>query len=264
MRIREIENNIAQLRDQLRTHELYQRLNSINDVRLFMESHVFAVWDFMSLLKALQSTLTSVKVPWTPKNDASMARFVNEIVLAEESDLDAEGKPKSHFEMYLEAMRQIGANTTKIENFIEHIRKDQALNQSLKTCRLDQNVEDFVNFTFEVIDSGESHMIASSFTFGREDVIPDMFIEILRGADPENKDFNKLKYYLERHIELDGDEHGPLSLQMIERLCGEDDQKWSEALMVAKKSLEKRLLLWDSISSRLKNEKETLTEANQN
>ena len=246
--VKHVEDSIADLRYKLQNHVLYQNLENIEDVKVFMENHVFAVWDFMSLLKALQIKLTSIGTPWLPSENAKLSRFINEIVIAEESDINEEGVPKSHFQMYLDAMNQVGANTEQIDNFIQSIKNGNSPLDGLSNSSINLKVSAFVKHTFSVIDTQQAHKIASAFTFGREDVIPDMFIKILDQSDKNNEKYNKLRYYLQRHIELDGDDHGPLSLMMIEELCGNDDQKWFEVQTVARESLQHRIALWDVIN----------------
>lgn len=255
-RIELIEKEIIELRNTLKNHELYSLLSEIEDIKIFMEKHVYAVWDFMSLLKALQNHLTCVSVPWKPVKNAKTARFINEIVHGEESDINENGIPKSHFEMYLEAMSEVNADTQKVMNFINSV--DSINDIKIKLYKSDLKVAEikFLEFTFNLIQSNEIHKIASAFTFGREDLIPDMFIEIIKQSNKEDKNsFPKLTYYLERHIELDGDEHGPLSLEMINELCGESNDKWNDVLETAKNALYSRIYLWDEIAKEIKEKK---------
>jgi hypothetical protein len=254
-RIELIEKEINDLKERLRHHLLYTCLKDVEDIQVFMENHVFAVWDFMSLLKSLQVKLTTVNTPWIPPANPKLARFVNEIVYEEESDIDGNGQAKSHFEMYIEAMEQVGADTYKISKLIDEVKQGFCLEDSLRELQMDSRVVDFIHFTFSLINTDKPHLIAAAFTFGREGLIPDMFIEILKISDPDNLRYDKLRYYLQRHIELDGDEHGPLSLQMVLELCGHDGQKWREVLAVSKQALTARINLWDAIVEQIKNKR---------
>lgn len=249
------ESSIELLMKKLTDHKLYESLKTLEDVKTFTEHHVFAVWDFMSLLKALQTSLTCTTTPWTPKRNTNTARFINEIVLGEETDVDADGKYKSHFEMYLDAMEDIGANTSKIRKFISLIEEGDSVEEALDSAEVSDGVKSFVGYTFEIIKTRKDHMIASAFTYGREGLIPEVFIEILNQSRYlTNNSYRSMKYYLERHIELDGDEHGPLSLKMIDELC-DTDEKTVEANQVASEAVRKRIAFWDAIAEEI--EKQT-------
>lgn len=250
--IAKLQAALSSKRAALLVHPMYAQINSIEDFQCFMEQHIFAVWDFMSLLKALQRALTCVEVPWAPKGSPVTRRFINEIVLGEESDLDSNGKVLSHFEMYLEAMQQIGANTLPIHQLTEWLSYGKTLDEALYQLDIREETRAFVRYTFEIINSGQLHKIAALFTFGREDLIPDMFIEILREMQNQGQaNIDKLLYYLERHIEIDGGDHGPISLKMMEEICGTDLVKWQEATEVSLVALEKRYQLWDGVNAKL-------------
>ena len=250
--IQNLERNLSITRNSLINHNLYSKLDSKQKLVEFMENHVFAVWDFMSLIKALQKNLTCVDIPWTPNANRLAGRLVNEIVLAEESDVDQNGDPKSHFELYLESMIQIGANTTIIEDFVTQIKNSKSYNKSIENININPIVKEFMYYTFNIIDTNKNHVIASVFTFGREDLIPDMFIEIVKKLSISDEiKADNLIYYLERHIEIDADEHGPMALKMIEELCGDDETKWKEAEVASKKALEMRIKLWNFIENKI-------------
>ena len=251
MQVGQLKSSVELLMKKLKDHKLYSGLKTLEDVKTFTEYHVFAVWDFMSLLKALQTSLTCTQTPWTPKVNTNTARFINEIVLGEETDVYTDGNYKSHFEMYLDAMEDIGANTSQIRKFIRLIEEGETLEEALNGADTPTAIRDFVGYTFEVITSGKNHMIASAFTHGREGLIPEIFIEILnKSSYLTNNEYRSMKYYLERHIEIDGEEHGPLSLKMIYELC-DTDQKTIEADQVAAESIRRRIALWDAIADEL-------------
>ncbi len=244
-----LKTRLQPLYDRLAAHPLYRSFRSIEDIRLFMETHVFAVWDFMSLLKTLQRGLTSIDVPWLPTPDASSRRLVNEIVLGEESDL-YEGRAVSHFELYLEAMQSCGASTAVIGRFIAALRAGTSVPEAVNLAPA--AAQTFVAETFRVIASGRLHAVAAAFTFGREDLIPDIFRGFIRDQDTSlNGQLALLRWYLDRHIEVDGDEHGPMALQMVANLCGDDPIKWQQAGDAAVEAVQARLALWDAITAQL-------------
>jgi hypothetical protein len=244
--LQELHSRLAPLRARLASHPLYPRIRSEADLRAFMQAHVFAVWDFMSLLKALQARLTCVSVPWTPSPWPESRRFLNEIVLGEESDM-YHGRSVSHFELYVEAMEEFGADTAPIR---ELLRQSETGTFDLESVGAPAAATQFVASTFAVIRAGKLHAVAAAFTFGREDVIPEMFRELVRDLDSRLPGrLGKFVWYLERHIEVDGEDHGPLSLRMVADLCGDDPALWDEAAEAAEAAISARLALWDGILS---------------
>jgi len=237
--IEEINNGIANYRKDVVNHPLYSTLKSIEDIKKLMEVHVYAVWDFMSLLKGLQIQLTCTSLPWVPVGENKTRRLINSIVLEEESDINLEGNPSSHYEMYLEAMEECGANTNEIKRFVKNI-------DGINLPNVNNDIDLFLSTTFDILKDGAPHKIAAAFTFGREDLIPDMFTAIVNDLSKEHQ-LDKFVYYLERHIELDGGDHGPLAFELINSLCGEDKKKWKEVEETAIKCLVARKKLWDSV-----------------
>lgn len=245
--IEELNKEIYLLRQEIVNHRVYKMINEVSDVKIFMQYHVFAVWDFMSLLKALQNNLTCTSIPWFPKGDANTRYLINEIVVGEESDIDQNGIRKSHFELYLDAMQQSGADTQQIQCFIADLKANIDTKTALENSKVSKAAKDFVNYTFEIIASNKPHLQAAIFTFGREDLIPDMFMSIVKDlAEKFPQKISIFKYYLERHIEVDGEHHSHLAIQMTESLCKNVEQ-WAEATLAVKKALQFRINLWNAI-----------------
>lgn len=250
-----LQKEIEPLRNQLINHSVYQSIKTLDDLKVFMEHHIFAVWDFMSLLKGLQQQLTCVETPWYPKGSANTRFLINEIVAGEESDVDAHGKRVSHFELYLEAMHQAGCDTSCINKFISEIKNGVSYSDALVKANVSEKARAFVNTTFKTIETKQPHLMAAVFTYGREDLIPDMFLSFineLKKQFPDKVDI--LHYYIERHIEVDGGHHSHLAQQMTEELCGNDITKWDEAISAIKEALQARINLWNAIQDKIATE----------
>ena len=246
--IARIQSVIEPLRQEIINHKVYSVINDIEDLKIFMQYHVYAVWDFMSLLKSLQIGLTSTSTPWFPVGNANTRYLINEIVTGEESDVDAAGIRKSHYEMYLEAMEQCGADTKPVMEFTAILKEEKSFFKAYTEADIPKEAREFVDFTFEVIDGKQSHLQSAAFTFGREDLIPAMFISIVRDLSEKFPgQLSLIKYYLDRHIEVDGDHHSHLALDMTAELCGENEEFWKEAEQIAVAALQQRIHLWDGV-----------------
>lgn len=256
-----LQESLRPLRAQLFNHEVYRSIKTQDDLRTFMEHHVFAVWDFMSLLKALQGRLTGVTIPWFPQGDRNARRLINEIVLEEESDEDGEGGYISHFELYRAAMAECGANTSTIDTFIGRLNQGQPVLEALATTGVPKAAQAFVRTTWRIIESGPTHSIAAAFTLGREDLIPNMFRALVADLDKSFPgQWHRLRYYLDRHIHLDEEHHAPMALQMLSGLCDHDEENWREAEESARVALNARIALWDDVLEELRGcEKQGLT-----
>jgi Protein of unknown function (DUF3050) len=238
---------VAATRSSVVTHEIYSRLDSHAAIVTFMEHHVFAVWDFMSLLKSLQRNLTCVQVPWVPTGPTSSRRLINDIVLVEESD-ELGGGFISHFELYLQGMSQAGADTTVIEPFIELIRTGTPVLDALAAVPVPDPAAEFVRTTWTFIQTLPLHCQAAAFAFGREDLIPEMFQQVV-AVNEELGQLDLFVDYLRRHIQVDDEEHTPMAMQMLADLCGDDDRKWQECVGAVNSALSARVRLWDGITA---------------
>jgi len=245
------DRTVGSLRQFVVEHPIFTAIDDLERLRTFMEAHVFAVWDFMSLVKRLQRELTCVKLPWQPPQDRRAAQLINQIVLNEETDIGPSREPMSHLELYLAAMREVGASTTKFELFQSTVAVGYDLSIAFDRADVAPFIRDFTSYTLRVARRAPLLEVMASFFYGREDVISRMFDRFLQswGLDPAEAPM--FVYYLKRHIELDGDEHGPAAEAILGSAINGDPKRQARALTAACASIEARIRFWDGLLASL-------------
>lgn len=242
--IKLLEVELKELKFDLTHHKVFKSLKTMKDLQLFMQQHVYCVWDFMSLLKRLQNEICSTTVPWKPIKNGNAAHLINSIVLGEESDKTPTHGHASHFELYIQAMKEIKADTSNIELFVELLSGND-LEKALKVIPMP--AQSFVRDTLEIAMNGSLSENLGSFFNGRENVIPPMFSALLEQWSIDKKSAPMFHYYLVRHIELDADEHGPAAAKLIGSILGDNKQQYIEMLQASISSVQSRIELWDQV-----------------
>lgn len=243
---------IVAFKNRLENHPIYEAVSTIDDLQCFMEHHVYSVWDFMSLIKYLQYEVAPTQYPWVPHGEGSIRRFINELVLEEESDeTNIPGEYSSHFELYHSAMREIGADLTPSVSFIETVQ-NKGINKALELPCIPSPSRTFTSTTFQFIQNNKPHQVAAALALGREHIIPCMFRSILEKTGVTDKQAPIFHFYLNRHIHLDEDFHAPLSLRLLNALCAGDESKIEEAIAAAQQAITARLEFWDGVLEAIK------------
>ncbi|MGD8590127.1 MAG: DUF3050 domain-containing protein [Chromatiales bacterium] len=238
---------IASSKDSLENHPVYAAVRTLDDLRVFMQHHVYSVWDFMSLLKYLQSVIAPSGAPWSHQGDAAVRRFINELVLEEETDKGLEpGSFSSHFELYRQAMGEVGADVALSSRYVETVA-EAGVSHALETVDIPTPSKRFTDKTFEFIRSDKPHRVAAALALGREHIIPCMFRSILRQTGVSEDQAPAFHYYLHRHVHLDEGHHGPMSLRLLNQLCGDDEDKTQEAVEAAHEAIQARIQFWDGV-----------------
>nr|VFK15465.1 MAG: Protein of unknown function (DUF3050) [Candidatus Kentron sp. LPFa]VFK64143.1 MAG: Protein of unknown function (DUF3050) [Candidatus Kentron sp. UNK]VFK69428.1 MAG: Protein of unknown function (DUF3050) [Candidatus Kentron sp. UNK] len=250
--------SIAPLQKQLDIHPVYAAVRNFTDLRIFMSHHIFPVWDFMSLLKFLQGELAPAGAPWSPVGNGTVRRFINDIVMEEESDKALSGPGEgdsyaSHFELYAQALEEIGGSSETARD-LSRLAPEKGFKGALAAVAdmVPTPASQFMQKTFSFIDTGKPHVVAAAFALGREHIIPSMFRALLAKMNISEEQAPVFHYYLERHIHLDEDHHGPLSMLMLDELCGGDETRIAEAEEAAKSAIRARIVFWDGVLKALR------------
>ncbi|ACR32869.1 DUF3050 domain-containing protein [Burkholderia glumae] len=242
---------LQQRMNAMKHHRVFAQVRNLEQLRTFMEWHVFAVWDFMSLVKRLQNDFTCTTLPWVPKPTHRAARLINDIVLGEETDEAPNASHLSHFELYLEAMTEVSADTQQIARFVSLVKTGVTVAAALNQVEAPLPIQNFVKATLHAAVFGNTNQVLGNFFYGREDAIPQMFRSLLKDWALPAGEAPMFRYYLDRHIELDADHHGPAVQSIIREVVNDEPAAMAELYAAALEAIEHRVALWDALAGHL-------------
>ena len=152
-------------------------------------------------------------------------------------------------------MEDVGASTRQFDTFRSQARAGASIEAAMVQTEVPPHVRAFVMQTMMLAQTGSTEEVLAAFFYGREDIIPEMFSrlrKVLPGARKTNDPLRHFVYYIERHIELDGDSHGPMGRELLDGLVAGLPQKDERALHAACNSIRARIELWDGTVSILR------------
>jgi hypothetical protein len=232
-------------------HPVYTSIQALPHLRTFTQHHVAAVWDFMSILKSLQHDLAPTRTPWQPPQDPEAARLINEIVVDEESDaLPYRPGHASHFVWYTEAMEELGADLAPTRQWLRSMANGTPALRAMEQAGMPVASREFVATTLSFLDEPLA-VRAAVFLHGREELIPQMFLPLVKSMRAQSIPCERFLAYLERHIEVDGGAHGRHAAALLERLCAASPELRARGEQAALAALAARQRLWDAITSAL-------------
>ncbi|CAG9319831.1 unnamed protein product [Blepharisma stoltei] len=217
------------------------KLESLPATRVYMKNFIYQAWAVISTLKALRSKLSPSTVPWYPPEDENSVRYINEILLDEETDVA--GQPQqysSHYNLFIKAMREANGFSEPMETLVTDLRQGMAWDKAFIKNK-DQYKHIISPSTFKYVENeigiamnGDLHQIAGFFFLGREETVPDLFSGFVKSLNEKEVNAPLFKSYIQRHIDLDGDLHAPLGEKITQRVCKEDPKMWKEVYEAGK------------------------------
>jgi radical SAM protein with 4Fe4S-binding SPASM domain len=227
---------LQQAREAVVSHGVYAAASSPAVLRAFMESHVFAVWDFLALLRRLRGEISQ----------PASSGYLEEVLRAEESDLWEDGRSASHLDRYLEAMEEVGADTALFRAFQSRLAAGDAPDVALEAVGAPWPVRHFVSDTLSWASNGDLAEVAAVYLYSREDVLPEIYQRLLTVCEGQGE-ASRLVEYLERHLARYGEDTASQAKHIMDQITGQDPKVWDRAALAAERALLARKALWDGI-----------------